>query len=467
VPDPIRFEHRMSDSDALMWHIEKDPLLRSTITVVWWLDRVPDRGRLTERIERATRTVPRLRQRVMSNPYSIAPPRWELDPYFDVRFHVRWLAAPGDGSLRAILDYAEPIAMQGFDRARPLWELSVIEGLAGGKAAMILKLHHSLSDGVGLVRMTSALVETAPEAPVTPRAMPRLPKGRVLTQPERVWDALGHEWRRALGRVRRMATAVPDALGALVSDPAESAAGARDLAASVGRLLRPTSSPLSPLMQARSPSVRFDTLTLPIERLRAAAKRAHCSMNDAFLAGVAGGLHRYHAAHGVDVSHLRISMPISLREGEAGRIAGNQFVPARFIVPVDIPDPIARMQAIHALVSRQRSEPALRLLDEVAAVLNRLPAVLSTTLFGAMLRGVDFVASNVPGPRFEVWVAGARLEGVVGFGPLAGAGANVTLFSYLHHAHLGIGTDPAAVPDSSAFVQALRDAFDEVLGQAA
>jgi diacylglycerol O-acyltransferase len=463
VRDPIRFEHRMSDSDALMWHLEKDPLLRSTITVVWWLDRVPDRDRLTDRIERATRIIPRLRQRVVSNPYSIAPPRWELDPYFDVRFHVRWLAAPSGGTLRGVLDYAEPIAMQGFDRARPLWELSVIEGLAGDKAAMILKVHHSLSDGVGLVRMTAALVETSPDAPTAPRAMPRLPAGRVLTQPERVWDALGHEWRRGLGRVRRVATAVPEALGALATEPVESAAGVRDLAASVGRLLRPATEPLSPLMRARSPSVRFDTLALPVDGLRAAAKRAHCTMNDAFVAGVAGGLFRYHAAHAVDVSHLRISMPISVREGESGRIAGNQFVPARFIVPVGIADPVARMKAVHELVSRQRAEPALRLLDEVAAVLNRLPAVLATTLFGAMLRGVDFVASNVPGPRFEVWVAGARLEGVVGFGPLAGAAANVTLFSYLHEAHLGIGTDPAAVPDSSVFVQALREAFDEVL----
>src|SRR5262245_49983788 len=91
----VRFEHRMSDSDALMWHIEKDPLLRSTITIVWWLDRMPDRERLEDRIERATRLIPRLRQHVVSNPYSIAPPRWEIDPHFDRRFHVRWMHAPG------------------------------------------------------------------------------------------------------------------------------------------------------------------------------------------------------------------------------------------------------------------------------------------------------------------------------------------------------------------------------------
>ncbi len=460
----MRFEHRMSDSDALLWHIEKDPLLRSTITVVWWLDRLPDRERLTDKIDRATRVIPRLRQRVMSNPYSIAPPRWELDPHFDVKFHVRWLAAPGDGSPRAVLDFAEPIAMQGFDRARPLWELYVVGGLADGKAAMVLKLHHSLSDGVGLVRMTSALVETSPESATVQRPMPPLPKGRVLTQSERVWDALGHEWRRGLGRVRRIATTIPDTLVAATSDPVGSAVAVRDLAGSVGRLLRPVTAPLSPLMHARSLSVRFDAFTLPVDRLRAAAKRVQSRLNDAFVAGVTGGMRRYHAAHEAPISHLRMTMPISVRDGDAGRVAGNQFVPTRFPVPIDIADPAARMATIRDLVGRQRAEPALGLIQEVAGLLNRLPLALSTTLFGAMLRGVDFVASNVPGPRFEVWLAGAKLEGVVGFGPLAGAAVNLTLFSYLDQAHLGVTTDPAAVPDAELFLSCLREGFDEVIG---
>jgi diacylglycerol O-acyltransferase len=217
-------------------------------------------------------------------------------------------------------------------------------------------------------------------------------------------------------------------------------------------------------MHARSLSVRFDSFTLPVDRLRTAAKRAQGRLNDAFVAGVAGGMQRYHAAHEAEVSHLRMTMPISVRDGETGRVAGNQFVPTRFPVPIDIADPAARMAAIRDLVGRQRAEPALGLIDEVAGLLNRLPLALSTALFGTMLKGVDFVASNVPGPRFEVWVAGAKLEGVVGFGPLAGAAANLTLFSYLNQAYLGITTDPAAVPDAELFVSCLREGFDEVIG---
>ena len=115
----------------------------------------------------------------MSNPYSIAPPRWEVDPHFDRRFHVRWLDAPAGGGVRSVLDCAEPIAMQGFDRARPLWELYVVGGIAGDRAAMVLKLHHSLSDGVGLVHMTERAGRARSPSRSRRRArFPRRPAGR-------------------------------------------------------------------------------------------------------------------------------------------------------------------------------------------------------------------------------------------------------------------------------------------------
>src|SRR3954467_2626885 len=95
----IQYESRMSDADKLMWTIEHDPMLRSTITSVVLLDRAPDRSTFEEVIDRASRRIPRLRQRVVSNPLSLAPPRWEVDPNFDMHFHLRWVKAGGDGSL--------------------------------------------------------------------------------------------------------------------------------------------------------------------------------------------------------------------------------------------------------------------------------------------------------------------------------------------------------------------------------
>jgi hypothetical protein len=124
----FEFEPRMSDADALMWSIEKDPLLRSTITMVMVLDQTPDRERFHNRMDRVSRVVPRLRQRVLGHPFSVAPPRWEIDPNFDLHYHLRWMRAAGAGSLRVVFDIAEPIAMQGFDRACPLWEFTMVEG---------------------------------------------------------------------------------------------------------------------------------------------------------------------------------------------------------------------------------------------------------------------------------------------------------------------------------------------------
>jgi WS/DGAT/MGAT family acyltransferase len=457
----IFFEHRMSDADALMWNLEKDPLLRSTITVLWLLDRSPERDRFDEKIERTTRTIPRLRQRVVGNPLSLAPPRWEVDPNFDLAFHCRYVKAPGDGSLRGVLDLAQPIAMQGFDRARPLWELWVVEGLEDGRAALIMKLHHSLSDGVGLVQMTSSLVERYRDVDPTraPKPMPLPPVVHVMNQRERFWDALAHERRRRLGQTRRSLAAVARA----VRNPLAAAREVSQTVPSLARMLRPVAEPLSPIMRRRSLRLRFDTIMLSLPRLKAASKTVNGTLNDAFVAGVAGGLARYHAAHGRRVPTLRMTMPINVRDGEGAARAGNQFAPARFPVPLDIADPVARMRTIRGLVGRQRAEPALGLLDEISGLLNRLPTSVLTVLFGSMLKGIDFVTSNVPGPRLEVFVSGARIEAIYGFGPLSGAAANITVFSYLDQLGVAVATDRAAVPDPALLVECLEAGFAEVL----
>ncbi len=459
--DPVRFEDRMSDGDALMWNIERDPLLRSTITVVWLLDGVPDRERFTRKIERATRAIPRLRQRVLPNPLALAPPRWEVDPYFDLAAHVGWHKAPGDGSLRALLDFAQPMAMRHFDTARPLWELAVIEGLEAGRAALVLKLHHAISDGMGLVHMTEALVERTRE-PGHEKALPEAPEGRPWSQLELARDELAHEWRRQLGRLRRLGGGVLDA----ARSPRETTSTLGRSLGSLRRGLAPVSEPLSPLLRGRSLSCRFDGIAVPLASLRAAGKKADGTLNDAFVAAVCGGLRLYHETHGEPVEELRMTMPVNIREGADAAKAGNQFAPARFAVPVATPDPVERMRKIASHVKRERAEPALGFLEGVAGVLNRLPTSLSVSLFGGMLKGIDFVTSNVPGPRREVYTAGAKMDGVYGFGPLSGAAINATLFSYAGTCYVALNSDPAAVPDPERLRECVEAGFAEVLGVA-
>src|SRR3954447_5459153 len=230
----MRFEERMSDADALMWTIEKDPLLRSTITAVSLLDQSPDRDRLVESVDRATRLVPRLRQRVGSNPMSIAPPRWEFDPNFDLGYHLRWMKAPGEGTLRDLLDVAQPIAMQGFDRARPLWEFTVVDGLADGRAGLIMKIHHAITDGVGAVKIAMHLFDLEREVTLDRGPMPDEPEIRILNQLERMRDALQHERRRQLGIARRAAASVTRTASIAASDAAGALEKIRTTLGSVG-----------------------------------------------------------------------------------------------------------------------------------------------------------------------------------------------------------------------------------------
>lgn len=461
MTDELEYAPRMSDADKLMWTIERDPLLRSTITSVVVLEGPPDRARLRDKMERATRTVVRLRQRVMGNPLSVAPPRWEVDPNFDLDYHLRFVRAT-EGSMRELFDIAEPIGMQGFDRARPLWEFTVVEGLEEGRAGLIMKVHHAITDGVGGVRLMLETFEAEPE-PGDPGELPEAPPVHVMTQPERIVDAFAHEQRRLLGIAQRSVAMVSTAAVTAAVDPVGVGTRVGETIGSAVRLLAPATAPLSPLMTGRSLSVQFHTLTAPLGEMKVAARRAGGKLNDAFVAAIAGGWRRYHDRHGAPASALRMSMPINVRTVETEQRAGNQFAPARFPVPLTVADPVHRMKVMRDLVGRARAEPALALTEPLANLLNRFPPDITTGIFGSMLRGIDFVTSNVPGPPFPIYLAGARVLSQFPFGPLAGAAANVTLLSYVDDLNIGFNSDPAAIDDPDVLLECMQEGFDEIL----
>jgi WS/DGAT/MGAT family acyltransferase len=348
--------------------------------------------------------------------------------------------------------------MQGFDRARPLWEFTIVEGLAEGQAALIQKVHHSVTDGVGGVKLAMMLLDLERDPAPSSEPLPAAPAAQRLSRWGLLFEGIAHEQRRQAGIARR---ALAQARGG-AGRPGETLRSAAEGAASLARLLAPAFAPLSPIMQDRSLSVRFDTVAVSLSDMKAAARKAEGRLNDAFVAAVAGGLRRYHARHGAEVGALRMSMPISIRDDDSAGLAGNQFVPARFEVPIDEPDPVARMRSLRALIRTQRDEPALAATEAIAGVLNRLPTSLTTQLFGSMLKGIDFVTSNVPGAPIPVFLAGAKLEANFAFGPLAGSATNLTLLSYQDELHIGVNMDPAAIPDAEVFMACVRDGFDEV-----
>ncbi len=445
---------RMSDVDNLMWIVERNPLLKSTITAMTMLEYAPDRTDMEQRIENVTIAVPRLRQRVVANPVSIAPPRWELDPGFHLADHVTWVELDeGHNSIDEALIIVEDLAEQPFDKTKALWKFVFLTNFDTGEAAFISKLHHSLADGLGSVKLMLELFDLEPEADPRPPEQPA-PKAKPKSQSERVVQAIAHERDRGATSLRQTREAVK----ALPDSPAERAKVVTETAASIGKTLRPANQPLSPLMSRRSAELDFRTLAIPIADLKAAARLAGSRMNAAFVAGVIGAMKIYHDEHATPVDKLRMGMPISTRSDDDSATT-NSFAATRIEVPLTIDDPIELMQHLDELVAEAREDPALGLGEAAAGVLSRLPKRLTTGLFEKAMKGIDFSTSNVPGVPIPVYLGGVPVVSQYPFGPVSGSAVNITLLSYIDTAYVGVSIDSAAIPDGDVFHNALSTSF--------
>ncbi len=442
----------MTDAEALMWNLEKDPYLNASIANVTILDQPPDRGRLRARIQRASETIPRLHQRVVPALGRLAPPEWRVDPDLDLDYHLRWMALPGPGTQRQLLDLTAALVAQPFDRTRALWEFVVVEGLEGGRAAMVQKLHHAVTDGVGGIRISEQFIDLSPDAtePLSP--------GRPSAEPDEAGliastlDTLTHNVRRGLGVARRAGGEAAD----LVRHPARVAQlGGElvDLAGSAARQLLVTDPARSPLWTERSLRRRIELLQVPFDDAKAAAKALGGSLNDLFVCAAAGGAGAVHRAAGFPVGDLRISMPISTRtDASAG---GNAFTPTRVLVPAGEEDPVRRFEQVHRRLAGIREERALSVVDGFAGLANLLPTQAVVRLARQQVETVDFAASNVRGAPFPLYIAGARMEGNYPIGPTGGTAWNLTLMSYDGTLDMGLNVDAGAVPDP----EGLRDAI--------
>ena len=150
---------RMSDAEAIMWAVEKDPALRSDFTNISILERAPDAARVRAKVEQAIVAIPRLGDRVVASPFRLATPEWVPDHDLDLDYHLRTIAVPAPGGMRQLLDLAAAVAATPLDRSRPLWEFTIVEGLEGGRAAFLQKVHHTITDGVGGVKLSLSLLD--------------------------------------------------------------------------------------------------------------------------------------------------------------------------------------------------------------------------------------------------------------------------------------------------------------------
>jgi diacylglycerol O-acyltransferase len=445
-------DRHMRPTDAFTFYLEKDPLLRSTVVVVGLLDRWPDLDVLRARVDRATRAAPAFRDRVATPPLRLASPRWVQVDEIDLAWHVRHVAAAPPCGLAEVLEIARTAATSAFDPARPLWHLTVVDGLVGGRAAFVLAFHHALTDGIGGIKLAQEIFDLEREPG---------PREPVVGPPAEHLEGWRLAWDTALYDLSRFARLTREAPGTALRSSAQLALHPRDAlrtAASVARTVEPFFRTKSPVMRDRRLDRALDVLDVPLADLHRAASLHGCHLNDAFLAAVTGGLRRYHDEHDADVKDLRITMPLSLR-AEGDPDGGNRITLLRFPLPVSTADPAERMRAISDTVLQERGERSLPYTQGIAAALNLLPS----GFIGSMLKHVDFLASDVPGVPVRVYAAGARVDSWYAFGPTTGAAVNITLMSYVDTCHIGINTDTGAVPDPERLVACLAEGFEEVL----
>lgn len=440
--------------DVLMLKGDADPRTRAIMTGILRLDGTPEWSSVRSAFARASRTVPRMRQRVQARLLPGLPPEWSPDPEFDLDYHLRRVAAPNRGGMPDVLEYAATLSTSPLDAARPLWEATLVD-LAGDDAALVFRAHHALTDGLGAVAVLAALLELSPDSPniAPPDGQPDPVSSRWVRLQRASAGQLRAATRRSIRNVRTSATFSKDPRAALRSATA--------MGGSVRRLAtRPVAAP-SPLLRDRSRRRAFHTLEVPLDDLRFAAKAHGCTVNDAYLSALLGGYRRYFEAHDAALDDVPLALPISTRSSD-NTAAGNYLSMARLSGPASIADPVERMKAVHEAVTQLRSEPAVAAMDAITDLLQHVPAPLAIRGLSKHAEQVDLHASNLAGAPCDVYLAGVRVASMVPFGPLTGVPVMSVLLSYNGTCQIGLTIDPAAVTKPDLFLHCLRDSFAEL-----
>lgn len=446
----------MSDAEGLMWRMEKDPHLSSTFGNLTILDKRPDVDRLKRRMERALATIPRLRQRVQAAPANLTAPIWVDDSNFDIDLHVRHIALPKPGSMRQLLDLAALIVADPYDRTRPLWQFWVVDGLPKGRSALVQKLHHTITDGEGGVRLSLEFLDFAADAPEPPPldADTLAALGSPAPDPDAgdvLKELLSGSLKVPLGLVRQIKD--------LLADPTQIPAAGTAAMGTVNGIISQLSdvdAARSPLWTRRSLQRRFEILRAPIESTKQAAKALGGTLNTAFVTAAAHAAGEYHDRLGSPVESLRTSMAISTRTKES---SGNAFSLARMLVPTSAMPIHDRFVAIHEAAAAARSGSGGASLDSLASFAATLPTSLITRLARQQAQTVDFATSNVRASPIPLFVAGAQVLENYPIGPVAGTAFNLTLLSYCGSLDMGVHIDAAAVEQPELLSECLQRAF--------
>ena len=427
---------------------------------------------ITERLP----LLPPLRWRLREVPLGLDYPYWIDDEDFDLHFHVRELGLPAPGTDEQLAEQVARIVSRPLDRARPLWELYLISGLRSGHLALLTKIHHAVIDGLSGAEILGLLLDLTPEMRTLEPAGP-------WGDNETVPGELGMLLRGIAGAARyplRALTALPRALPNLEETQFKTIPGVASLGRLVGRAQQAITRQDGPVQRTSlvapktsfsgriSAHRRFTFGQLSLEDVKLVKNAYGCTVNDVIVAICAGAVRRWLIAHDeLPDDPLVAQIPVSVRTEEQIGTYGNHIMLMAAPLHTEIADPVERLLRTHDslgdMKQRHRALPASLLADAnhfippaVFSRAARLTFGIATSRPGRPVW--NLVISNVPGPQFPLYCAGAKL---VANHPVSvithGMGLNITVMSYLGHLDFGIVADREQMPDVALLMGWLRE----------
>ncbi|HEY2217446.1 MAG TPA: wax ester/triacylglycerol synthase family O-acyltransferase [Solirubrobacteraceae bacterium] len=448
---------RLTALDSTFLHLEDNSTAHMHVASVMVFDgTAPTPQELVDHIVSRLHLVPRYRQRLAFVPYGQGRPVWTDDPHFNPRYHIRHTALPKPADDKALKQLAGRLFSQRLDRSKPLWEIWLVERMAGERFALIAKTHHALVDGISGVDITTVLFDTAPDPvpssrppmPWTAKPLPGQAKllGEALRERTTVPAEMARGARRLVRAPRRAATQV---LGGLQSIGATTIAGVKAPA------------PDSPFNVEIGPHRRYTFIDADLDQFKAIKDSLGGTLNDVVLATVSLGLGRYLRREGFDTDGLELKamVPVSVRADSDRGALGNQVAAMWAPLPVGVQNPAECLQQIaQAMENLKASGQAVG-----AQVLTNLagfapPTILSQAArLQARQRFFNLVVTNVPGPQFPLYVLGRRLRVLYPVVPLAQRQAlGIAVMSYDGHLGFGLLGDFDALPELEAIAGDLK-----------
>ena len=421
-----------------------------------------DYDRLVDLISQRIALVPRYRQKVRWIPGRLANPVWVDDEDFDVTYHVRRSALPKPGSDAQLRELVGRLMGRRLDRARPLWEIYLVEGLAGGRVGVITKTHHAMVDGVAAVDIGTVILDVTAE----PREVPpddwrpaRAPGAASL-----VVGALTEYVTRPTQALETARTAVTD-----VRATADRIGGlASGVLASAATIARPA--PDSPLNARIGEQRRFGMAATDLDDFKLVRKAHGGTVNDVVLATVAGALRSWLLTRGEAVTRstvLRAMVPVSVRS-QAQTGPGNRISSYFVDLPVGEPDPVVRLQQVsYAMRGHKESgqsvgaEALVQMSGFAPPTIHSLGARVASSITRRLF---NLVVTNVPGPQFPLYAAGARMLTMYPVVPLAkGQALAIGATSYDGGVYFGLNADRDAMPDVDVLAALLEESLTELV----